>query len=78
MLDAAEHQIKAIARLKMEGRFDQLPYKLREMAKLREEHPDASLTELGEMLEPPLKKSGVNNRLKKILDAAENLLMPED
>ncbi|MBO4234944.1 MAG: DNA-binding protein WhiA [Firmicutes bacterium] len=72
-LDAAEHQIEAIARLRAAGRFDQLPYKLREMAELREANPEASLAELGEMLEPPLKKSGVNNRLKKILDAVESI-----
>jgi len=73
ILDAAEAQIAAINRLRESGAFDTLPYKLREIAELREQHPEASLTELGELLEPPLKKSGVNNRLKKLADAAEGL-----
>ena len=73
ILDAAGNQIEAINRLKASGRLEQLPYKLREMAELRVENPEASLTELGEMLEPPLKKSGVNNRLKKLMEAAAEI-----
>lgn len=71
VLDAAEQQIKAINKLKENGAYEALPYKLREIAELRIDNPEASLTELGEMLEPPLKKSGVNNRLKKLLETAE-------
>jgi DNA-binding transcriptional regulator WhiA len=40
---------------------------------LRLDNPEASLTQLGEMMDPPLKKSGVNNRMKRILEAAEKL-----
>jgi DNA-binding protein WhiA len=47
--------------------------KLRDLALLREQHPDASLTMLGEMMDPPLKKSGVNNRMKRIIEFAEKL-----
>ena len=71
ILDAAEVQLAAIRKLRESCSFDTLSYKLKEIAELREQHPEASLTELGEMLEPPLKKSGVNNRLKKIVDAAQ-------
>jgi len=73
ILDAAGMQIEAINKLKASGRFDQLSHKLREIAELRENNPEASLVELGEMLDPPLKKSGVNNRLKKLLEAASEL-----
>ena len=47
--------------------------KLAEVAELRVEHPEASLVELGEMMDPPLKKSGINNRLKRIMEAAKNI-----
>ena len=43
-----------------------LPPKLAEIAVVRMEHPEASLKELGEFLDPPLKKAGVNSRLKRI------------
>lgn len=65
-------QIKAIKRLMDEGRFGTMPEKLREMALLRLDNPDATLTELGEMLKPPLKKAGVNSRLKRIEAMADN------
>ena len=46
---------------------------LREIAKLRLEEPELPLKELGELLQPPLGKSGVNHRLKKISEIAEEL-----
>lgn len=53
--------------------FDKLPVQLKEIAEIRLEHPDSSLKELGEMLNPPVGKSGVNHRLKKIASIAEGL-----
>lgn len=50
-----------------------LPPNLREIASLRVENPDYSLSELGELASPPLKKSAVNYRLKKIEKLGENL-----
>lgn len=50
-----------------------LPENLREIAELRLEEPELPLKELGEMLDPPLGKSGVNHRLKKISEIAEEL-----
>ena len=50
-----------------------LPQNLREIAELRLEYPDESLKELGEMLDPPVGKSGVNHRLRKIEKIAEEL-----
>ena len=53
--------------------LDSLPENLREIAVLRLENPDASLSELGQMLNPALSKSGVNHRLKKIDSIAESI-----
>ena len=50
-----------------------LPKNLREVAELRLTYPEESLKELGEMLEPPVGKSGVNHRLRKIEKIAEEL-----
>lgn len=53
--------------------IDYLPEKLQDIAWVRKENPDASLQELGEMLDPPLGKSGVNHRLRKICQIAQKL-----
>lgn len=50
-----------------------LPDKLQDIATVRVENPDASLQELGQMLDPPLGKSGVNHRLRKICQIADEL-----
>ena len=69
---AAQDQIDVINALKKSGEYDRMSNKLKEIADLRLEHPDASLIELGEMLTPPLKKSGVNNRIKRLFELARN------
>lgn len=71
-LDAAQEQIEAIKTLKLTGEYDGLSPKLKEIAELRMANPEASLVQLGEMLDPPLKKSGVNNRIKRIFELARN------
>lgn len=70
-LDAAQRQLVAIRAIEACGLFDKLPPRLRETARLRAENPDASLTQLGELCAPPLKKAGINSRLQKILSFAE-------
>ena len=50
-----------------------MPPVLEEMANLRLENPDANLKELGDLVNPPISKSGVNHRLKKIIQFAEEL-----
>lgn len=65
---ASSTHCSAIRKLIADGRLDTMPNTLREIALLRMENPDASLKELGEMLNPPIGKSGVNHRLKRILD----------
>ena len=55
-----------------------MPDKLQDIATLRVENPDASLQELGQMLEPQLGKSGVNHRLRKLSEIADELRMNEE
>ena len=61
---------KRIKKLQKEGKFNSLPDNLKELANLRIENPEASLTELGQMLEEPIGKSGVNYRLNTIIKMA--------
>ncbi len=76
-VQAANKQIEQIRRLMAAGRFAKLPDSLREIAEARLEHPDASLKELGELLNPPIGRSGVNHRLKKIGELADQLEQEE-
>ncbi|MGM9643149.1 MAG: DNA-binding protein WhiA [Eubacteriales bacterium] len=68
---AANAQIEAIRYLRNSGRFDQLPDELKETATLREEEPDMSLSDLAAKHCPPITKSGLNHRLKKLMELAE-------
>lgn len=70
---AAAIQIMAIHKIEKSAEFANLPKPLREMAKLRVENPFDSLTELGEKANPPIGKSGVNHRLKRLAEMAENI-----
>ena len=70
-INAAIEQISAIKKLQKTGEFNKLDENLKEIAKLRLENPDISLTELGKMLKNPIGKSGVNYRLKKIMEIAD-------
>ena len=53
--------------------LNKLPHSLREIAELRLQYREASLKELGSMLNPPVSKSGVNHRFRKIEKIAEDL-----
>lgn len=70
---AAAEQLSAINKIKSKTGLGALPEVLEEMANLRLNNPDANLKELGEMVNPPISKSGVNHRLKKIIKYAEEL-----
>ncbi|MCI8272582.1 MAG: DNA-binding protein WhiA [Clostridia bacterium] len=69
-INASIAQIEAINKLKKNKKFNKLDEPLKEIAELRLKNPDASLTELGQMLQNPVGKSGVNYRLKKIMELA--------
>lgn len=71
VLNASVDQINAIKRLKKTGKFKKLDENLKQIAELRLKYPDISLIELGQKLNPPLGKSGVNYRLTKIIKMVE-------
>ena len=68
-VDAAQQQLAALRRLEERGVV--LPEKLRETARLRRAHPEATLNELAELHDPPTTKSTVNHRMRKLLAMAE-------
>lgn len=72
-VSAAVKQMEDINRIKEVIGFDNLPVSLVEIAQARLEHPEATLKELGTFLDPPVGKSGVNHRLRKLAEMAENL-----
>ena len=72
-INASVKQIGAIKKLQETGTFQKLDDNLKEIASLRLENPDMPLIELGKLLKEPVGKSGVNYRLKKIVEIAENL-----
>lgn len=63
---ASAKQVREIRELRNSSVWDTLPDSLREVALLREEYPESSLQELGSMLNPPVGKSGVNHRLRRL------------
>lgn len=72
-INAAARQQADIEYISDNYGLDILPDKLRAIARLRLENPEMTLTELGELSEPPVGKSGVNHRLRKISEIAEKL-----
>ncbi|MBR4084444.1 MAG: DNA-binding protein WhiA [Lachnospiraceae bacterium] len=72
-LDSSRKQQEDILLLKEKYGLENLPKGLQQIARIRLEEPEASLKELGEMLEPPIGKSGVNHRLRKLSEMADML-----
>lgn len=72
-LNASIEQIDAIKKLQASNKFNKLDDNLKEIALLRLENPDIPLSELGKMLKNPVGKSGVNYRLKKIIEIARDI-----
>ena len=70
VVDASMGQMAAIRALEEAGELDKLPGKLRETALLRKENPEATLQELAAMLEPPITKSAINHRMRKLMELA--------
>lgn len=70
-INASIQQIAAIKKLQETGKFQKLEENLKEIARLRLENPDMPLIELGKLLKEPIGKSGVNYRLKKIMEIAD-------
>ena len=72
-MNASIEQIEAINKLKKSKKFEQLEENLKEIAEIRLQNPNANLAQIGKMLKEPIGKSGVNYRLKKILELAKNM-----
>ena len=72
-VNAATKQVEDITYIRDHYGFSRLQEGLREMAEVRLEHPDATLLELGKFLDPPVGKSGVNHRLRKLSELADKL-----
>lgn len=72
IVNASLKQVDFIKHLDNTTGIENLPAGLKEIARLRLEFPEASLTELGNMLTPPLGKSGVNHRLRKLEKIAKD------
>ena len=70
-VNAAARQLEDIRFLQEVTGFCELPPALRQMAEVRLEYPEATLKELGQYLDPPVGKSGVNHRLRKLSEIAD-------
>jgi len=77
-IGAAVKQIEDIRFLQEERVLDTLPDSLREMARVRLENEDVPLKDLGMLLDPPIGKSGVNHRLRKLSQIADELRIKKD
>ncbi len=73
VVEAAQEQLSAIRILRERGVLEQLPQKLQQAVKARVENPEASLTELAALMEPPISKPAMNHRLKKLVAMAQEV-----
>lgn len=72
-VNAAVKQIADIELIRDVEGLDHLPIPLREMAQIRLEHPEAPLKDLGKYMDPPVGKSGINHRLRKLAAIADSI-----
>lgn len=72
-ISAAVKQVEDIRYICSTVGLDNIPESLADTARMRLQYPEATLKELGELMDPPLGKSGVNHRLKKLGELAEEL-----
>lgn len=73
VVDAAQEQLSAIRVLRERGMVEHLPTKLQQALSAREENPEASLSELAALMEPPISKPAMNHRLKKLVEMAQEV-----
>ena len=71
VVNAAGDQIDAIRLLERRGVLETLPEKLQSTARMRLQHPEATLAELAEMSRPPVSKSAINHRMRKLVELAK-------
>lgn len=70
VVDAAQEQVGAIEQLMDSAQWDELSPVLQQTAQLRRDNPEATLQELAELSDPPVSKSAINHRLRKLLALA--------
>ncbi|MCI9367657.1 MAG: DNA-binding protein WhiA [Oscillospiraceae bacterium] len=73
---AAREQLAVIERLQEADRLDCLPDKLKEAARLRMEHPELNLSQLAALCDPPVSKSALNHRMRKLVELAGSAEQP--
>lgn len=73
VVEAAQEHLAAIRTLREYGRLEHLPQKLFQAAVAREANPEAALTELAALMEPPITKPAMNHRLKKLVQMAKEI-----
>ena len=71
MVEASQEQLAAIRILTERGQLERLPQKLLAAAVARQENPEASLSELAALMEPPISKPAMNHRLKKLVELSK-------
>ena len=74
VVEAAQDQLSAIRILEEKGQMESLPAKLKQAAQARMKNPSASLSELAAMMDPPITKPAMNNRMKKLLQLAKEIV----
>ncbi|MBO4831690.1 MAG: DNA-binding protein WhiA [Oscillospiraceae bacterium] len=72
-VDAAQRQLEAIRKIGQNSGIESLPERLRETALLRMENPEYSMSELAAAHAPPITKSCLNHRIRKIIEIAESI-----
>lgn len=75
VVEAAQEQLVAIRILRQTGGSEALPPKLLQALIAREKNPEASLTELASMMEPPISKPAMNHRLKKLIQISKETML---
>ncbi len=73
VVEAAQEQLNAIHILREAGLLEKLPAKIKQAALAREENPESSLSELAAMMDPPITKPAMNQRLKKLQELAREV-----
>ena len=73
VVDASIGQLAAIRKLEENGVLRTLPQKLQQTAQLRRDNPEATLSELAEMPDPPVSKSAMNHRMRKLIELSKEL-----
>lgn len=73
VVEAAQEQLAAIRILRDAGILEKMPPKLQQAATAREAHPASALSELAGMMDPPITKPAMNNRLKRLIQMAKEV-----